>query len=137
MGLYAAEDDQPKLSITLFGSLIFDGTQSGIGGAISYRFTPRLELEGEVYTIFWEDTHYGFSQGLICNFHTEHNKIMPYALVGISQLRDTGEMIYNVMFGGGVKIPLTRSFKIRPEIRLHLYGEGIWTKLSIGLLWSF
>jgi len=103
-GLYGESDDQPKWNTTLFGSYFkAGGSAFGIGGAVSYRFTPRLEIEGEVYTIFGDHIDYGFSEGLICNFDTEHNKTIPYVLVGISQLKDEEAIIGNVMFGGAIK----------------------------------
>ena len=137
-GLYAESNDQPKWNATLFGSYFkAGGSAFGIGGAVSCRFTPRLDIEGEVYTIFLDHIYYGLSEGLICNFDTEHNKTVPYVLVGISQLTDEEVLIFNVMFGGGIKSDLTKSLKMKFDLRLHLCGDGIWWKFSTGLMWSF
>ena len=136
-GLYGESDDQPKWNTTLFGALFFDGTtEKGIGGAVSYRFLPRLELEGEVYTLFWRRTLYGVSGGLLYNFNITLNKVCPYVLGGLSQIRGEGVSTY-IMFGGGVKIDLTKSLKMRFDLRFQLYEGGIWTKLSTGLMWTF
>ncbi|MDH5406329.1 MAG: hypothetical protein OEX80_07305 [Candidatus Aminicenantes bacterium] len=136
-GLYGESDDQPKWNTTLFGALFFDGTtEKGIGGAVSYRFLPRLELEGEVYTLFWRRTLYGVSGGLLYNFNIILNKVCPYVLGGLSQIRGEGVSTY-IMFGGGVKIDLAKSLKMRFDLRFQRYEGGIWTKLSTGLMWTF
>jgi len=134
-GLYGESDDQPKWNITMFGSYFLVGrTAFGIGGAVGYHFTPRLELEGEVYS---EHNIYGVSGGLLYNFNIKNNKTIPYVLVGFSQFRaGAGEVVQFLMFSAGIKMPLTRSFKIRLDFRLYL-GEGLPMKLSTGLMWSF
>ena len=134
-GLYGESDEQQKFNTTLFGSYFLGGrTAFGIGRALGYRFTPRLELEGEVYS---ELNIYGVSGGLLYNFNIKNNKTIPYVLVGFSQLRaGAGEVVQYLMLSGGLKMPLTRSFKIRLDFRLYL-GEGLPMKLSTGLMWTF
>ena len=133
-GLYGESDDQPKWNTTLFGSYFLGGrTAFGIGGALGYRFTPRLELEGEVYS---EPNIYGVSGGLLYNFDIKNNKI-PYVLVGYSQFRaGAGEVVQFLMFSAGIKMPLTRSFKIRLAFRFY-WGQDSTIRLSTGFMWSF
>lgn len=133
--LYGENDDQPKWNITLFGSYFLGGrTAFGIGGAVDYRLTPRLNLEGEVYS---EPNIYGVSGGLLYNFNIKNNKTIPYVLVGYSQFRaGAAEVVQFLMFSAGIKMSLTRSFKIRLDFRLYL-GEGLPMRLSTGLMWSF
>ena len=134
-GLYGESDDQPKWNTTLFGSYFLGGrTAFGIGGALGYRFTPRLELEGEVYS---EPNIYGVSGGLLYNFDIKNNNKIPYVLVGYSQfIAGAGEVVQFLMFSAGIKMPLTRSFKIRLDFRFYL-AEDSTIRLSTGLMWSF
>ena len=137
-GLYGESDDQPKWNTTLFGSyfLGFGRGTFGIGGTVGYHFTPRQELEGEVNTILPEARGYIVSEGVLYNFHTDHNKAVPYVVGGLGQIIGGGEIGFYFMFGAGLKMPLTRSFKIRLDFRLYM-GEGFPSRLSTGLMWSF
>jgi len=40
------------------------------------------------------------------------------------------------MLGGGIKYDIKKSFKIRFDLRFYV-GDGSWTKISTGLMWSF
>ncbi len=137
-GLYGESDDQPKWNTTLFGSYFFGGRSAfGIGGALGYQFTHRLELEGEVYTFSWYHYRdYSISGGLLCNFDTDHNKTILYVVGALSQIIGAADKGIYFMFGGGLKIPLTRSFKIRLDFRLYMV-EDFPSRLSTGLMWSF
>ncbi len=134
-GLYGESDDQPKCNITMFGSYFLVGrTAFGIAGAVGIRFTPRLELEGEVYI---EPNIYVLSGGLLYNFNIKNNKTIPYVQIGHSQFRaGAAEVMEFLIFSSGIKMPLTRSFKIRLDFRFYL-GEGLPMRLSTGLMWSF
>jgi len=137
-GLYGENDDQPKWNTTLFGSyfLVRRGN-FGIGGALGYRFTPRLELEGEIDTIPGEGGVYIMSEGVLYNFDNGTKNTIRYVLGGFSQFISQGDITCALMFGGGLKMPLTRSFKIRLDLRLHLFDEGMFARLSTGLMWTF
>ncbi len=140
MGLYAEEDDQPRWNTTLFGSYFLSGGGAfGIGGALGYRFTPRLEIEGEIDTIPGpgEGGDYLVSGGVLYNFDNGTKNSIRYVLGGFSQFIHPGGTTNALMFGGGLKMPLTRSFKIRLDLRLYLFDEGMFARLSTGLMWSF
>ena len=137
-GLYGDSDDQPKWNTTLFGSYFFGGRSAfGIGGALGYQFTHRLELEGSVYTISGEGGVYNVYEGLLYNFDKSSKNTILYVLGGFSQFISPGYTTCNPMFGGGLKMPLTRSFKIRIDFRIHLFDEGMLARLSTGFMWSF
>ena len=136
--LYGDSDNQPKWNTTVIGSIFLSGGGAfGIGGAVGYRFTPRLELEGEVYTFSWYHYRdYSISGGLLCNFDTDHNKTVLYIVGSLSQIIGAADKGIYFMFGGGIKMPLTRNFKIRLDFRLYMIEE-FPSRLSIGLMWSF
>ncbi len=136
-GLYGESDDQPKWNATLFGSYFLDGRGNfGIGGTIGYSFISRLELEVEVYRIFWEYKRHGLSGAVLYNFDGDKNKTVYYVLGGFSQLRGEWDIDNYLMFGGGIKKYIAKRLKIRFDIRLNM-AENVWTKISVGLMWSF
>ena len=137
-GIYGESGHQPSWNTTLFGAILFDrGSDFSIGGAVGYNLTPRVELELEGSIAFSDHNPYIISLGIIYNFDVKHEKIFPYALVwgaytGVSGVgRDA-----DVMLGGGIKYDIKKSFKIRFDLRFYP-GNGNWTKLSTGLMWTF
>ncbi len=137
-GLSEASERQGSLNTTLFGALLFDGGSSfGIGAAVGYNLTSRLELEGEGSVAFSDPNSYIISAGVLYNFDVQHPKVSPYALGGIAYTGVSGRGgNADVMLGGGIKYSIMKSFKIRFDLRLYL-GDGTWTKLSTGLMWTF
>jgi len=137
-GLYGESDDQPKWNTTAIGSIFLSGGGAfGIGGAVGYSFTPRLELEGEIGTFPGVGGVYIVSEGVLYNFDNGTKNAIHYVLGGFCQLISLGDITNALMFGGGLKMPLTRSFKIRLDLRLYLFDEGMFARLSTGLMWSF
>ncbi|MDH5714426.1 MAG: hypothetical protein OEZ30_02565 [Candidatus Aminicenantes bacterium] len=137
-GVYGDNDDQPECNITMFGSYFLVGrTAFGIGGAVGILFTPRLELEGEIYTIPAEGGVYIVSEGVLYNFDNGTKNAIQYVVGGFSQFIVPEGTTIGLMFGGGLKMPLTRSFKIRLDFRIHLFDEGWLMRLSTGLMWTF
>ncbi len=138
MGLYAEENDQPKWNTTAIGSYVLSqGDAFGIGGAVGYSLTPRLELEGEIGTLPGVGGVYFVSEGVLYNFDNGTKNAIHYVLGGFCQFISLGDITNALMFGGGLKMPLTRSFKIRLDLRLYLFDEGWLMRLSTGLMWSF
>ena len=136
--LYGENDDQPKWNTTLFGSyFLVERTALGIGGAVGYRFTPRLELEGEMYSIFVEEMVYSVSEGVLYNFDNGTKNAIHYVLGGFSQIISLGNITNTLMFGGGLKMPSPRSFKIRVDFRLFLMEGGMLMRIYTGLMWTF
>lgn len=135
--LYGESDGQPKWNTTLYGSIFLPGPEFGIGGAVGYRYSPRIELEGEIFTISL--AHYlSVSGGLLYNFIKKNSKTIPYVLGGATLLNVyEGDRSILMMFGGGVKSYLTKSLKIRLDIRFYLSGEGSGSRFCMGLMWSF
>jgi len=137
-GIYGESDDQPKWNTTLFGSyFLSQGDAFGIGGAVAYSFTPRLELEGEIGTLPGVGGVYIVSEGVLYNFDSDNKNTTRYVLGGFCQLISLGDITNTLMFGGGIKMPLTRSFKIRLDLRLHFFVVGWFMRISTGLMWSF
>ena len=140
-GLYAESDDQPRWNTTLFESFFLDGGGAfGIGGAVGYSFTPKLELEGEVYYMFTgRHDYYGMSAAFLSTFDIGSKHIYPYILGGASKIQYIGFKYTYLMWGGGMKwhMDIKKSYKIRFDSRFY-YGEGgLWMKFSIGLMWFF
>jgi len=77
------------------------------------------------------------SEGVLYNFDNGTKNAIHYVLGGFCQLISLGDITNALMFGGGLKMPLTRSFKIRLDLRLYLFDEGMFARLSTGLMWSF
>ena len=136
-GLYGQSDDQPKWNTTLYGSIFLPGPEFGFGGAVGYLYSPRIELEGEIFTISL--AHYlSVSGGLLYNFIKKNSKTIPYVLGGVTLLNVyEGDKSILMMFGGGVKSYLTKSLKIRLDIRFYLSGEGSGSRFCMGFMWSF
>jgi len=143
-GLYGDSDDQPRWNTTIFGALDFGGSNKfyGFGVAAGYSFTPRLELEGEVYHMISSYLRYtGLSAALLANYHIARYKVSPYILGGVSIINWSGwgSTTY-LMWGGGVKRDITESLKIRFDLRFHIHLDGesdFWMKLFTGLMWTF
>ena len=136
-GLYGENDDQPKWSTTIFGAFaLSNDIYFGIGGTIGYSFISRLELEVEVYSIFWEYKRHGLSGAVLYNFDGDKNKTVYYVLGGFSQLRGEWDIDNYLMFGGGIKKYIAKRLKIRFDIRINM-AENVWTKFYTGLMWSF
>ncbi len=137
-GLSEASERQGSLNTTLFGALLFDGGSSfDIGAAVGYNLTSRLELEGEGSIAFSDPNSYIISAGVLYNFEVQAEKLSPYALGGIAYTGVSGKGgDTKVMLGGGIKYNIMKSFKIRFDLRFYL-GDGTWTKLSTGLMWTF
>ncbi len=137
-GLYGESDDQPKWNTTLFGSYFLSaGDAFGIGGAVGYRFTPQLELEGEIGTFTSVGGVYFVSEGVLYNFDSDNKNTTRYVLGGFCQFISLGDITYALMFGAGLKMPLTKSFKIRLDFHLHFFAEGMFARLCTGLMWTF
>ena len=137
-GLYGKSDDQPKWNTTLFGAFTLNGgTHFSFGGVVGYRFTPRLELEGEIGTFPGEGGAYFVSEGVLYNFDNGTKNAIHYVLGGFSQIISLGNITNTLMFGGGLKMPSPSSFKIRVDFRLFLMEGGILMRISTGLMWSF
>lgn len=137
-GLYGASERQGSWNTTLFGALLFDGGSAfDIGGAVGYNLTSRLELEGEGSIAFSDPNSYIISAGVLYNFDVQTEKLSPYALGGLAYTGVSGKGgDADVMLGGGIKYDIRKSFKIRFDLRFYL-GDGTWTKLSTGLMWTF
>lgn len=137
-GLYGESGNQPKWNTTLFGAILFnDGSDLALGGAVGYNITPKLELEWEGSIAFSDPTPYIISLGILYNFDVQHEKLSPYALGGIAYTGLSGRGgDADVMLGGGIKYDIKKSFKLRFDLRFYP-GDGTWTKLSTGLMWTF
>lgn len=137
-GLSEASEREGSLNTTLFGALLFDGGSSfDIGAAVGYNLTSRLELEGEGSVAFSDPNSYILSAGVLYNFDVQHERLSPYALGGLAYAGVSGKGgDAKAMLGGGIKFDIRKSFKIRFDLRLYL-GNGTWSKLSTGLMWTF
>ena len=134
--LYGKSDDQPMWNITLFGAVLSNKTtELSIGGAVSCLLTPRLELEGDLYTFSYRHHRYYSSSGaLLYNFDIKKTTV--YLLTGISVTKNY-EASLSAMVGGGIKKDITKNFKLRLfDCRLH-FGERVGFRLSTGFMWSF
>ena len=102
-GLYGESDDQPRWNTTIFGVFaLSDDIYFGIGGAVGYSFNAQLDVEVEVYSIFWEYKRYGVSGVVLYNFEVDKNKTIYYVLGGFSQLRGEWDIDNYLMVGGGI-----------------------------------
>ena len=137
-GLYGESGSQPTWNTTLFGAIFFDGgSDFGVGGSVGFELTPRVELEWEGSIAFSDPSRYIISAGVLYNFKVQHERLSPYALIGVGYTGVSGEGgDADVMLGGGIKYDIKKSFKIRFDLRFYP-GDDTWTKLSTGLMWTF
>ena len=141
--LYGDNEHQPRYNLSLFGAIDFGNINKyyGFGGAAGYLFTPRIELEAEVYHMISTHLRYtGLSAALLANYRIERYKLCPYILGGATILQWNGGSLTYLMWGGGIRRDITRSLKLRFDLRFHAHLNGetdFWMKFSTGLMWSF
>ena len=73
-GLYGETEHQPRCNVSLFGAIDFGSINKfyGFGGAAGYLFTPRIELEAEIYHMISTHLRYtGLSAALLGNYRIE------------------------------------------------------------------